>query len=173
MARTFVSLGSNIHPAQNIRKAIRYLSKALRINAISTVYCTEPVGRLKQPVFFNCVLDAESEEPPEKLKFDVLRHIERDLGRIRSEDKYAPRTIDIDLIAYDDLALETKLLTLPDPLIMSRPFLAIPLFELDPEFIIPGTKIPIKQVVSKLANDKMKALPEYTVLVRKEASRGY
>jgi 7,8-dihydro-6-hydroxymethylpterin-pyrophosphokinase len=56
---------------------------------------------------------------------------------------------------------------------MSRPFLAIPLFELDPEFIIPGTRIPIKQVASQLATGKMKALPKYTALVRKEASHGY
>ena len=172
MARAFISLGSNVHPAKNIRKAIRCLSKFVRVNAVSTVYCTTPEGGPEQPVYFNCVLDIETGEPPEKLKFDVLRRIETDMGRIRGADKYAPRTIDIDLIAYGDLVLETGRLTLPDPLIMSRPFLAIPLFELSPGLIIPGTGIPVKQVAAALTPDKMKALSGYTALVRKEARHG-
>ena len=173
MARLFISLGSNIRPARNIRRAIRYLSKYLRVNSISTVYCTAPEERPGQPFYFNCVLDAESEAPPENLKFGVFRNIEKDMGRIRTGDKYAPRTIDIDIIAYGDLVLQTDRMTLPDPRIMSRPFLAIPLFELAPEFIIPGTKISIKQAASALSANNMKALPKYTALIRKEAVHGY
>ncbi len=168
MARAFISLGSNIHPAENIRKAVRKLSREMLINDISTVYCTEPEGRPEQPPYFNCVLDVECSLPPEDLKFRILRPIEEGMGRIRSTDKYAPRMIDIDLIAYDGLVIEAGELELPDPLIAVRPFLAIPLSEVAPEFIMPDTGMPITQLASQFRTHKMKALPGYTALIRKE-----
>ncbi len=172
MARAFISLGSNIQPAKNIRKAIRKLSESLRINAISTVYCTEPEGRPEQPLYFNCVLTVECELAPHDIKLHILRQIEKDMGRTRSSDKYAARSIDLDLIAYDDISLETGELTLPDPLIAVRPFLAIPLAEIAPDFVLPDKGIPMKEIASAMAAGKMKALPEYTDLIRKEIRHG-
>ncbi len=173
MSRVFLSLGSNIRPAENIRKALRKLSKKMAINAISTVYCTEPEGRPEQPLYFNCVLEAECGSSPYEIKFHILRPIEKEMGRVRSHNKYAARTIDLDLIAYDDLVLKTEELTVPDPLITVRPFIAIPLAEVAPDFVVPDTKMPIQEIVSTLAANRMKALHEYTEFIRKEISHGY
>jgi hypothetical protein len=75
----------------------------------------------------------ETNQPPVAVKVTVLRRIEETLGRVRSEDKFAPRTIDLDLLLYDDVAMSSDMLVLPDPDLACRPFLAIPVFELEPE----------------------------------------
>jgi 2-amino-4-hydroxy-6-hydroxymethyldihydropteridine diphosphokinase len=173
MARIFIALGSNIRPAENIKKAVRRVSEKMRINSISTVYCTEPEGRPEQPLYYNCVLEAESDLSPEEIKFHILRPIESQMGRARSDDKDAPRTIDLDLIAYDDLVLRSELLTLPDPLIAVRPFLAIPLAEIAPDFVVSDRNLPIKEIASTMATGRMKGLYEYTDILRMEISHGY
>jgi 2-amino-4-hydroxy-6-hydroxymethyldihydropteridine diphosphokinase len=173
MARIFIALGSNIRPAENIKKAVRRVSEKMRINSISTVYCTEPEGRPEQPLYYNCVLEAESDSSPEEIKFHILRPIESQMGRARSDDKDAPRTIDLDLIAYDDLVLRSELLTLPDPLIAVRPFLAIPLAEIAPDFVVSDRNLPIKEIASTMATGRMKGLYEYTDILRMEISHGY
>ena len=75
MARAFVSVGSNIDPADNIKKAVRLLGAQTRILAISTVYFTEPIDRSGQPPYYNCVLEIETGTPPLELKLTVLRLI--------------------------------------------------------------------------------------------------
>jgi len=84
------------------------------------------------------VVEIETNFSPEELKYKVLRKIEKDLGRRRSRDKYASRTIDLDLILYDELIVKGDNFTLPDPQIAKRPYLAIPLYELNPALVLPG-----------------------------------
>lgn len=172
MAQVYVAVGSNINPEENVRKAVRLLAHNTRIIGISTVYLTEPEGRPEQPPFYNLVVEVETEMPPEDLKYRVLRVIENELERIRTTDKYAPRTIDLDLVLYDDLVLQTEDLTLPDPEIAQRPFLAFPLSELSPDLALPGTGLPIKQVLARLSTKKMKAMDSFTELLRKEVFNG-
>src|SRR5512143_1899534 len=125
MVRAFVGIGSNIDPAQNVRAALRCLARQTRLVAISTVYLTEPLGRPEQAPYYNCVAEIATDVPPTELKYGMLRGIEDALGRRRTQDKYAPRTIDLDLLAYGDLVLDTEGMRLPDPDILQRPFLAI------------------------------------------------
>ncbi len=172
MVRAFVAIGSNIEPEKNIERAMRLLALKTRIIGISTVYLTEPEGRPEQPSFYNLVVEVETEMPPEEFKHRVLRTIEDDLGRIRTEDKYAPRTIDLDLILYDDLALQAENLILPDPEILRRPFLAFPLGELSPDLILPGTALTIGQVAAGLSQAQMKPMGDFTRLLKKEVTRG-
>ncbi len=172
MVRAFVAVGSNIEPEENVKRAIQLLALKTRIIGISTVYLTEPEGRPEQPPFYNLVVEVQTEMPPEDLKYRVLRVIEKELGRIRTEDKYASRTIDLDLILYDDLALQGEDLTLPDPEILRRPFLAFPLSELSPDLILPGTALAIKQVLAGLWQARMKPMDGFTKLLRKEISNG-
>lgn len=167
MARAFVSVGSNINPAENVRKAIHRLGLQVCVVGISTVYLTEAEGRPEQPPYYNCVVEIETEAPPVELKHQVLRRIEADLGRERSEDKSAPRPIDLDLMVYDDLVVETNDLTLPDPQIVRRPFLAIPLHELAPELTLPGLNRRIEEVAAALPQGSMKPLENYTKLLRR------
>lgn len=168
MARAFVSVGSNIDPETNVRTALLRLSKETDLRAISTIYLTEPLGRQGQPPFYNCVIEIETSLPPAELKFGVLRNIEAGLGRRRSDDKFAPRAIDLDLILYNGLVMTTPELTLPDPEILERPFLAITLSEIASGLVLPGSQSGIGEVAAKLSRTGMQPLRTYTDRIRKE-----
>ena len=170
MPRAFVAVGSNVAPETNVRRALLLLAREVRLLGISTFYQTKPIDRPDQPPFCNGVVEIETELPPRELKHSLLHRIERELGRLRTEDKYAPRAIDLDLLLYDDLALETEGLLLPDPEIERRPFLAIPLAELAPELILPGKGVRMGEVAARLAGAEMRPLPEYSALLRKEVA---
>jgi 2-amino-4-hydroxy-6-hydroxymethyldihydropteridine diphosphokinase len=126
----FVAVGSNIDPESNILRGLEELALRVRITGISTFYETEPVGPPGQPPFFNGAVRIDSELPPRELKFGVLRPVEEMLGRRRGADKYAPRTLDLDLVLYGDLVIDEEGLTLPDPDLVRRPFVAVPVAEL-------------------------------------------
>jgi dihydroneopterin aldolase/2-amino-4-hydroxy-6-hydroxymethyldihydropteridine diphosphokinase len=172
MARAFISAGSNIDPEANVRKAVRLLAAQARIRAISTVYLTEPIGRLGQPLYYNCVLEIETGTPPLDLKRTVLRPIEDSLGRTRSNDRFAPRTIDLDLILYNDITMAGEELTLPDPDILKRPFLAVALHELAPDLVLPGSGARIADIAAGMLRKTMKPLESYTDMLRRETGHG-
>ena len=163
MAIAFLSLGSNIEPSKNIFEAVRLLSSHVKVLKSSRVYLTEPLFRRHQPAYWNCVIEIETDIEPGKLKSEVLKATEEELGRKRSEDKYAPRTIDIDLIVYGQRDLSTRDLTIPDPEIRERPFLAVPLYEIEPNLLLPDTSEPIKKIAKKLKQEKMIELKDVTV----------
>jgi dihydroneopterin aldolase/2-amino-4-hydroxy-6-hydroxymethyldihydropteridine diphosphokinase len=160
-------MGSNINPEENILKALNLLSKCVKIRDVSTVYLTEPLKQKNQPSYFNCIVKIETDILPTKLKLDVLRMIEAQLGRERTRDKYASRTIDLDLIIYDNIQMNTEQLVLPDPEIQERAFLAVPLFEVEPELLLPGSNKPLKEVVDKFRSHKMIAQKEFSNEVKK------
>lgn len=168
MTRAFVSVGSNIDPAVNTERALHLLTRETLITNISTVYQTEALDRPEQPLYYNCVVEIATALPPRELKFHVLRTIEEKLGRTRSADKSAARTIDLDLIFYDDLVMHTDDLVLPDPDIARRPFLAVPLHELAPSLVLPGSGARIKEIVRAMSQQHMKPLHHYTGHIRKE-----
>lgn len=170
MARAFIGIGSNIDPERNVRAAIRSLGRHTHLTGISMVYRTDALDRPEQPPYFNCVVEVETDAPPMQLKQAVLRPIENSLGRKRTEDKYAPRTIDLDLIVYGDLAMDEEGMRLPDPDILERPFLAIPLFELAPDLVLAGHGLRIRDIAAKLTPDGMKPLKDYSVLLREDMS---
>ena len=162
MAQAFVSIGSNIDPEENVSKAIGLLKKQARIIGISTVYLTEPVERPDQPSYYNCVVAIDTPLPPLELKQTVLRRIEDGLGRVRTEDRFAPRTIDLDLLLYGDVVMKTGEIVLPDPEIRNRPFLAGPLYELSPSLILPDSKEPVAAIAARMRGSDMKPLFTYT-----------
>lgn len=162
MVIAFLALGSNIEPEKNIFEAVKLLAKQVKILQISTVYLTEPLGRKNQSKYYNCVLKIETDLTPKKLKFDVLRNMEKALGRKRVKDKYAPRTIDIDLILFDNLQLVSEDLILPDPDICKRAFYAIPLLELEPELTLPPKNMSIKEIADKFKKNELIELKDYT-----------
>lgn len=168
MARAFISIGSNIDPENNVRDALLRLGSVVRIRAISTVYRTEPVGPPGQQMYYNCIVDIETGLAPRDLKFRLLRRIESELGRTRDSDKFAARAIDLDLILYDDLVMTADDLTLPDPDITRRPFLAIPLQELAPDLVLPGSGMRVSTAVSAQPRTGMTPLENYTERLRKD-----
>jgi len=167
MARAFVGVGSNLDPAHNVPRALAALAGKVRVRGISTFYRTPAEGRPEQPLFYNGVVEIATELAPAALK-QVLRGIEQELGRQRTADKYAPRTIDLDLLLYDDLAGSQPGLTLPDPEIAARPFLAWPLAELDPGLVLPGTGTLVAQLARRLGRAEMEPLAELTARLRRE-----
>ncbi len=172
MAHAFIALGSNIAPAKNIAEALRRLAQHGPLRGVSTVYRTAPEGRPEQPWYYNCVVRLETQTPPAQLKRDVLRRIEEDLGRVRTADKYAARTIDLDLILYDNVVIESDELTLPDPRIEHRAFLAHGLCELAPDLTLPHSKRMIATVVTELPPGGMLALPRFTERMRRLCRAG-
>ncbi len=166
MTIAFLALGSNIEPEKNIQKAVRLLSDHVTILKSSTVYLTEPLLQKKQPRYYNCVIETATDTEPHTLKLEVLRPIEEALGRQRQEDKYASRTIDIDLILYGDLYISDGTLELPDPEIEKRPFLAIPLAEIEPELLLPPSNRPISEIAGKFKHAQLVSLKDFTKTLR-------
>jgi len=164
--KIYIALGSNISPQENILNAIKLLKEQITISAASTFYSTPPIGSRNQENFINGVIEGETIIPAKKLKFETLRTIESKLGRIRNEDKFASRTIDLDIVIYSDLVINSTELILPDPEILTRPFLAFSLYELVPELILPGYNIPIKEIINQMASNMMKPLPEFSLEIQ-------
>jgi len=172
VARVFIGIGSNIEPEKNILRAVEMLGRERRIVAVSTFYHTEPERGREQPEFVNGIVEIDTDIPPEILKRDVLRPIEDALGRRRSEDAYASRTIDLDIVLYDDMVIERDDLRIPDPDIVRRPFLAIPLFELAPKLVLPGSGIRVQDVGARFRCHTMQALTEFTQLLKRSIEDG-
>lgn len=167
MVRAFIGIGSNIEPAKNVRAAIRSIAQQTRLTGISMVYRTEALARPEQDPYYNCVVEIETEARPSEVKHGMLRAIEHSLGRKRNGDRYAARTIDLDLIVYGELNMEAEGITLPDPDIVTRPFLAIPLCELAPDLVLAGQRI--DEIAARLAEDGMEPLRDYAESLRAEA----
>jgi 2-amino-4-hydroxy-6-hydroxymethyldihydropteridine diphosphokinase len=115
LALAYVSVGSNIEPEAHIESALELLMKQVSVTAVSTFYCTEPVGQPDQDHYINGVFEIRTHVPACDFASLVLRPVERQLGRVRTHDKYAPRTLDLDLILYNDLTRSSPGLRLPHP----------------------------------------------------------
>lgn len=133
----YVAIGSNVEPMRNVPAAVEALAGRARLTALSTFYQTQAIGRPEQDDFVNGVARIETPMAPLEFKREVLRDIERALGRQRDEDRYAPRTMDLDILLYDAVVASEPGLTLPDPDILERPFLIACLLELDPMLRMP------------------------------------
>ena len=125
----FISVGSNIEPQRNIPAALELLVARTEVAGSSTFYRTEPIGRPGQPMFVNGVWQIRTDLEPSLVQDELLRPIERRLGRRRTADKFAPRPIDLDLVLYDDRISDDGGLRLLHPDIV-RSFVLWPIVEL-------------------------------------------
>jgi len=135
----YVAFGSNVDPETNVPRAVALLSQRCDVQATSSVFRTAALDRPGDPEFLNGVVRVATRLAPRELKFDVLRKIEARLGRERTADAYAPRTIDLDLLLYGDAVIDETGLRVPDPDIRRRAFLAAGLVELDAGVRLPDT----------------------------------
>ena len=144
MAEALLALGGNVGDARaTLDRAVVELCDgvAVRLLARSSDYRTPPWGVKDQPPFVNLCIAVATVLPPQTL-FARAQAVERTLGRDRKhERRWGPRTIDIDLLAYDDLALATPELTLPHPRLFERAFVLVPLAEIVPERLISGIRV--------------------------------
>jgi len=118
----------------------------------SPVYQNPAIADEPQPDYLNAAVLIETALNPLAIR-DKLRAIEADLGRIRTEDKFAPRTIDLDLCILGDRVLNHELLSLPDPDLLKRAHLAVTLAELRPDFLHPITGDSLEEIAHELQKD--------------------
>jgi 2-amino-4-hydroxy-6-hydroxymethyldihydropteridine diphosphokinase len=139
-----LGLGSNMGEREaNLRRAVEALREhGVEVQAVSSVYETEPVGEIaEQADFLNAVARVRTTLEPGEL-LDLCKAIEAELGRMFGGPRHGPRPIDIDLLLLGDVELRTERLTLPHPEVTSRRFVLEPLLELDPELALPdGTRL--------------------------------
>ena len=150
MTRVYFSLGSNLGDREAyLRRALEALAGAgVRVLRVSSIRETEPVDVREQPMFLNLVAEAETDLFPKQL-LGHTQQIERELGRVRTLPK-GPRTIDIDILLYGSLVMDTPELTIPHPRMAERLFVLLPLAELAPDLRHPVTHRTVRDMLDDL-----------------------
>jgi len=151
--KAFIGIGSNLGtPAENCEKAIRLLHAPPEIEVVarSSLYESEPVGQIEQNWFVNTTVAIITSMGPESLLNKIFK-IEKAMGRERRE-KWGPRIIDLDLLAYGDRVIHSTALTLPHPEMAKRRFVLLPLSEFAGDYMHP--------VENKTIHTLLKELPE-------------
>lgn len=151
MAEAFVALGSNMGDRlRMLQEAVVRLRPYGTFVAVSDVFETDPVGCTNQPAYLNAVLHVRTHLPPVDL-LAVLLNIEAALCRTRTYVN-APRTLDLDLLFYDELILDTANLVLPHPRLHERAFVLVPLTEVAPDLVHPKTGLRVREMLSSLGD---------------------
>lgn len=139
---TVVALGSNIDPAHNMEQALAHIARQTEVLAVSRFYRTPPLDGAGGGNFLNGAALLRTDLDARDLKFGVLRPIETALGRRRGPDRYAARTIDLDILYHKNETINEPGLQVPDPDLRTRPFLAAALLDVLPGAVLPcGTPV--------------------------------
>ena len=145
-----IALGSNLGDKEaNLRRALELLDeRGVEVVKVSTFICTEPYGVTDQPQFVNAVCQVRTSLEPLALLHTLLG-IEQEMGRVRLRH-WGERNIDLDLLLYEDVVMDTPELKLPHPDMQNRDFVLLPLFEIAPELIHPVLRKNIRELKEKL-----------------------
>jgi 2-amino-4-hydroxy-6-hydroxymethyldihydropteridine diphosphokinase len=162
----YIGVGSNIAPETNIVSALERLKSHATITGVSAFYRTPALLRPEQPPYLNGVIRVRTALDVRPLKFEVLRGIETALGRIRSDDAYAARPIDLDILLFDALAIDEDGMRIPDPDIGDRVFLAAGLLELDPGLMLPGTGERVGELACLAQAERLVCMESFTAHLR-------
>jgi 2-amino-4-hydroxy-6-hydroxymethyldihydropteridine diphosphokinase len=141
MGEVIILLGSNIHPQLNIREGARLLAGRLSFLRSSSVWKTSAVGS-SGPDFYNAAVLCSTTLHAKNLKYEVLRPIEKQLGRVRSADKFADRTIDLDIVIFNNKVLE--------PQLWVTDFIILPVAQIFPNLLQPGTNKSILELAEEI-----------------------
>lgn len=155
-----VGLGSNLSdPCKQVLQALQALDglPQTRVLARSSLYRSAPIGYLQQPDFINAVAQLETELPPRAL-LDALLVLEHQRGRTRDVHN-GPRTLDLDVLLYDDLQHHEHGLTIPHPQMHKRAFVLRPLLEIAPDCVIPGVG-PAAEALRLCADQQLEKIPD-------------
>ncbi|MBF8282316.1 MAG: dihydropteroate synthase [Anaerolineales bacterium] len=151
MPLVYLALGSNLGDrAHNLRRALQALGEQLTLDAVSPCYETEPAYVLDQPRFYNLTCRAQTTLAP----LDLLHHLKELETRLGREPtvRFGPRVIDLDILFYDDLVLDTPELTLPHPRLQERAFVLVPLADIAPDLVHPTLKLTIAELRDRLGD---------------------
>jgi len=140
----YLGLGSNLGNRQgNLDQALKLLAQRMRLGKVSSIYDTEPIGKVNQPRFLNMACEAFTRLSPEGL-LALVKGIEQKMGRYSRSGE--PRIIDIDVLLFGDKVVNTRDLVIPHPQIAERSFVLVPLSEIAPDVVHPVTKKTIKEM---------------------------
>ena len=156
-----IALGSNIEKEQNLPRAIELLREMCDVTAVSPIYETEPVGLLNQPNFWNTAVLLQTDLTASQIKQQIIGSIETQLKRVRQADKNAPRTIDADIVLFNDAVFEYdggdgRSRPIPDPDLAKFPHVAGPVADLLPDFPHPVTGEPLGVLAKRLLEEMVK-----------------
>lgn len=151
--RAYLSLGSNIGPEDNLPAAVRLLARFGSVLAVSTVWESQPFEAAGQANYLNAALLLETPLSARALRDTAIAAIEAELGRVRTADKNAPRTIDIDIMLFNREITRAGPRRIPDPELLERPFVAIPLAETDPGYVHPETGETLATIAARFDSD--------------------
>ena len=150
MPTAYLCLGSNLGDREkNLIRALSLLSQEVKLERVSSIYETEPVGYKEQPFFLNLVCQVTTNLNPREL-LRLAKVIENKMGRTPSEQINSPRPIDIDILFYDSQITKTRDLTIPHPRLADRAFVLIPLTQIAPELIHPELGKSITELASNV-----------------------
>jgi len=152
MARVYLGLGSNLgEREQNLATALARLQERLRLLTVSSLYETAPWGITEQPPFLNAAIAVETElSPAELLAF--IKGVEREMGR-QPSGRWGPRLIDIDILLYGDLVLQTPDVVVPHPHLAERAFVLVPLAEIAPDVVHPVYQQTIQALLARVGGE--------------------
>lgn len=143
----YLSLGSNLgNRSANLKEAVSSLPPQMEVKKKSSVYETPPWGYTEQENFLNQVIEVKTHLEPEPL-LKHLKRLEVALGR-KATFRYGPRLIDIDILFYDDLILDTSSLTIPHPHLHERGFVLLPMMDIAPDLVHPVKRKSIREMMA-------------------------
>lgn len=157
--RAYIGLGSNLSsPVQQLRRAIAELAQLpeTRLVRISPLYCSHPVGPAGQPDYINGVASLDTRLAPLDL-LQGLQAIEQAHGRVRDAERWGPRTLDLDLLLYDDEMIDLPQLQVPHPEMVRRSFVLYPLADIAPELVLP-TGQHLKELLAEISREGVEPL---------------
>jgi 2-amino-4-hydroxy-6-hydroxymethyldihydropteridine diphosphokinase len=169
MNLAYLSLGSNIEPERHLPSAVAHLAQFGHVRSVSTVWETPPLGFSDQPVFLNAAVLLETNLSAQTLSQEAIPAVEAALGRVRSENKNAPRTIDIDIMLFNRDIIQLDRRHIPDPEVLERPFVAIPLAEIAPDYVHPEIGQTLCQIAGRFdpAATGMRRRDDVTLVIRR------
>ena len=168
MNLAYLSIGSNICPQENLPDAVNMLENYGSVLVSSSVWETIALGDVEQPNYLNAAVILETNLTAKHLHNDGIKHIENVLGRKKSNNPFSPRTIDIDIMLFNDEIITLGQRRIPDNEILERAFVALCLAEISPDYIHPDTNQTLEEIAQTFEHSSKSMKPRHDIRLLKQ-----